>query len=166
MKHRLAISGLSLSAVALVTMLTSEGYTDRAIIPTKGDVPTMGFGSTTQLDGSAVKMGDKTTPVAALQRSMKFVQDGETRMKRCVTAPLHQEEYNLYVDTFYNIGPSAFCNSTIVKRLNAGDYIGACNAILMWNRVGKQRCDEPGNKICAGLWKRRLDLHAQCLAAQ
>lgn len=163
---RSTIAGLALSAAALVALAISEGYTDRAIIPTRGDVPTYGFGSTTKIDGSPVKMGDSTSPVKALQRKLAYIQQGEARMKRCVTAPVSQAEYDVYVDVFYNIGPGAFCASTIVKRLNASDYKGACDAILLFNRVGKQRCDVPGNKVCGGLWKRRLDLHAQCMAAQ
>lgn len=161
---RTAVVGLALSASALVAIVTREGYTDAAIIPTKGDVPTNGFGSTTRLDGTPLKLGEKTNPVAALQRSMVYIQQGEQRLKQCVKAPLLQAEYDLYLDLLYNIGPAGFCGSTIVKRLNAQDYAGACQAILMWNRVGAQRCDEPGNKVCAGLWASRLKLHHSCMA--
>ena len=45
-KVRVAIAGLSLSASAFVGMAVREGYTGNAIIPTRGDVPTYGFGST------------------------------------------------------------------------------------------------------------------------
>ncbi len=164
-KTRIAVGLLSFSAAGFVSLAVKEGYTDGAIIPTKGDVPTYGFGSTTRADGTPVRMGDKTNPVSALQRKLDYVQKGEAQLKGCVTAPLHQAEYDLYVDTMYNIGPAAFCASTIVKRLNAQDYPGACNAILMWNKVGAQRCDEPGNKVCWGLWQRRLDTHKKCLEA-
>lgn len=163
---RSAIAALTLSAAALVGLAVSEGYTDKAIIPTKGDVPTYGFGSTTKLDGTSVKMGDTTNPVKALRRKLAYVQKGEARMKQCVSVPLSQVEYDTYVDVFYNIGPGAFCGSTIVKRLNSLDYSGACDAILMFNRVGKQRCDTPGNKVCWGLWQRRVNLHQQCMDAQ
>jgi lysozyme len=167
MKHpKIAIAALSLSAAGLVTMAVNEGFTDRAIIPTKGDVPTYGFGSTTRPDGSAVQMGDKITPVAALVRKMDYVQKGEARMKQCVRAPLSQQEYDVYVDMFYNIGPGAFCSSTMVKRLNAGDYKGACDAILLFKRVGQQDCSIAGNKICWGLWERRLASHKKCMEAQ
>ena len=66
----------------------------------------------------------------------------------------------------YNIGTAGFCGSTIVKRLNAENYAGACDAILMWNRVARQDCSVPGNKICWGLWERRLAAHSKCKAAQ
>ena len=41
------IAGLVLSAAGFVGILTREGYTENTVIPTKGDVPTNGFGTTT-----------------------------------------------------------------------------------------------------------------------
>jgi lysozyme len=160
-KQRMAVAGLSLSAAAFVGVLTREGYTDSAIIPTKGDVPTYGFGTT-----EGVQMGDRTTPVKAAQRALSDSQKFEGALKRCVTAPLHQAEYDLYVDLSYNIGSTAFCNSTIVKRLNAGDYSGACEAILMWKKAAGFDCSTPGNKRCAGLWTDRQRSHKQCMEVQ
>jgi len=163
---RTSIAALSFSAVGLITLAVSEGYTDKAIIPTKGDVPTLGFGTTTRPDGSPVQLGDKTNPVEALQRKARDVNKFEGAIKQCVRVPLYQAEYDLYVDHAYNIGSGAFCRSTIVRRLNAGDYRGACDAILLWKRVGPQDCSIPGNRICSGLWQRRLESHAKCVEAQ
>ena len=64
--------------------------------------------------------------------------------------------------TAHNIGPGAFCRSTIVRRLNVGDYPSACEAILLFKRAGKQDCSVPGNRVCPGLWKDRLRLNAKC----
>jgi len=167
MKHpRTAIAGLTFSAASLIGLAVSEGYRDTAYIPTKGDVPTLGFGSTTRPDGSPVQLGDRTDPVQALQRKARDIEKFEGALKTCVRVPLYQAEYDVYVDHAYNIGSGSFCSSTIVKRLNAGDYAGACDAILMWRRVGRQDCSEPGNRICWGLWERRLAAHAKCMEAQ
>lgn len=160
---RTIIASLALSATGLIGIAINEGYTDRAIIPTRGDVPTLGFGTTTRPDGSPVQMGDRTTPVEALQRKARDLQMFEGALKTCVKVPLYQHEYDAYVDHAYNIGTGAFCSSTIVRRLNAGDYKGACDAILMWKRVGQQDCSIPGNRICWGLWQRRLATHQKCL---
>jgi lysozyme len=160
------IAALSFSASGLIGLALNESYTDRAIIPTKGDVPTLGFGTTTRPDGSPVRMGDTTNPVDALQRKQRDLLRFEGAVKKCVAVPLHQAEYDVYVDMAYNIGTGGFCGSTIVRRLNARDYAGACDAILMWNRVAKQDCSVPGNRICWGLWERRLAAHAKCKAAQ
>jgi lysozyme len=171
-KIRVAVAGLALSAAAFVGILTREGYTDAAIIPTKGDVPTYGFGTT-----AGVKMGDRTNPVAAVQRAMKDAQQYEGAVKRCVKVDLHQAEYDLYVKFGYNVGETNFCYSrdragtitgpsTLVRRLNAGDYAGACNAILLYKYAAGYDCSTPGNQRCAGVWTDRKAAHAACMAAQ
>lgn len=160
---RTGLAAIGLSAAALISIAISEGYTDRAVIPTKGDVPTVGFGTTTRPDGSPVQMGDRTNPVEALERKARDLQRFEGALKSCVRVPLYQHEYDAYVDLAYNIGPGAFCGSTVVRRLNAMDYEGACDAILMWKRVGAQDCSAPGNRVCWGLWQRRLATHQKCL---
>ncbi len=161
----MVLAALSLTAAGLVGLAIDEGYSEQAIIPTKGDRPTIGFGSTTRADGSPVRMGDTTTPVRALQRMLADVQQFEGALKRCVKVPLHQAEYDAYINLSYNIGAGAFCNSTLVRKLNAEDYAGACDEILRWYMFNGFDCRTPGNKVCAGLWTRRQELHRQCAGA-
>lgn len=170
--NRTIIAVLVLSAMGLVGIAVDEGYTAKAVPdPVKGTkVPTIGFGTT-----GGVKMGDTTTPVAALQRLQRDVQVFEGAVKKCVKVPLYQYEYDAYINLAYNIGAGksgvadGFCEakrggpSTLVRKLNAYDYEGACYAILMWNKVGDIDCSEPSNRSCPGLWKRRVELHKQCL---
>lgn len=40
-----------------------------------------------------------------------------------------------FVDAAFNIGVPAFCGSSMARRANAGDMAGACDALLLWNRV-------------------------------
>lgn len=150
---RTVIAALSFSAAAFVGLTLNEGYSDRAIIPVPGDVPTIGFGTT---DG--VRMGDRTTPPKALARALKDVEKTERGVKACITAPLSPAEYDAYVDLAYNIGVTAFCNSTLVKKLNAKDYLGACNEVLRW--------DKANGKRLGGLTARRQAEHAQCMTSQ
>lgn len=153
---RTAIAALTLSAAALVGIVSHEGYTDKAVIPVKGDVPTIGFGTT-----GGVRLGDTTTPPKALARALMDVQQFEGALKGCVKSPLHQHEYDAFLSLSYNIGPTAFCNSTLVKKLNAGDYAGACNEIRRWTYFNGRDCARPGSG-CAGLAKRREAERAQC----
>jgi lysozyme len=146
---RTKIAALVLSAFALVGIVSHEGYKDDAYIPIPGDVPTIGFGTT-----EGVKMGDKTTPVKALQRAMQDVQKFEGAVKQCVKVPLHQYEYDAYISLAYNIGSGAFCRSTLVKKLNAQDYEGACKEILRWDRAQ--------GKVLRGLTLRRQEEYRKC----
>lgn len=124
---RIAIAALALSAAGFVGITLNEGYTDKAVIPIPGDVPTIGFGTT-----GGVKLGDRTTPPKALARALTDVSKFEGAVKKCVHVPLHQYEYDAYIDLAYNIGQTNFCGSTLVEKLNAGDYAGACAEISRW----------------------------------
>lgn len=127
--NRIQVAALSVSAAAFVGILAHEGYREQAYIPVPGDVPTIGFGTT---DG--VKLGDRTTPVQAMRRALRDLEKFDTALKQCVTVPLHQHEYDAFLSLSYNIGSRAFCNSTLVRKLNAKDYAGACREILRWDR--------------------------------
>lgn len=148
---RVKLAGLALSAAALVGLAVHEGYRDTAYIPVPGDVPTIGFGTTEN-----VKLGDRITPPQALIRALQDVQKYEGALKRCVKVPLHQYEYDAYISLAYNIGPTAFCGSTLVKKLNAQDYEGACKEILRWDRFK----GEP----LKGLTIRREKEYRQCIS--
>lgn len=163
MSHpRSALAALTLSAAALVGLVMQEGYTDHAVIPVKGDVPTIGFGTT-----GGVKMGDTITPPKALARALTDVQQFEGALKQCVSVPLHQHEYDALVGFSYNVGAAAFCRSGIVKRLNAEDYPGACREILRWTYFQGKNCAAPEHaRLCGGLAKRRQEEYRQCMGGR
>ncbi len=162
---RLAISALVLSSGALVALVAQEGYTDKAIVPVKGDVPTLGYGSTTHADGTPVRMGDTTTPVKALQRTLLYVQKQDMQIKQCVTADLYQIEYDTLSDFAYQYGIGALCKSSMVRLANAGDYAGSCKAYLQYRFVAGYDCSTPGNKRCYGVWTRQQKRFKDCVGA-
>lgn len=147
---RNVVAGLSLSAAALVGIVLHEGYSNEAITPVPGDVPTIGFGTT-----EGVKMGDKITPPKALERALSDISKYEGALKKCVRVPLSQNEYDAYVSLSYNIGTGAFCKSTLVKYLNEFRYEEACNEILKWDKFK--------GKPLRGLTLRRQEEHRKCL---
>ena len=151
--NRAPIIGLGISGVALIGLLVAEGYRDHAYIPVAGDVPTIGFGTTNK-----VQIGDTITVTQALNRALADVQKFEGAIKSCVKVPLHQHEYDAYTSLAYNIGSSAFCRSTLVRKLNAGDYAGACKQILRW--------DNFKGKPLRGLTIRREKEYQQCVGIQ
>ncbi len=55
----------------------------------------------------------------------------------------------------YNIGVRAYERSTVARRFSAGDWRGACDAFMAWNKAG-------GREV-AGLTKRRAKERAICL---
>jgi lysozyme len=146
---RVKVGALVLSASTLVGLAVNEAYKPVAYIPVPGDVPTIGFGET-----KGVKMGDKTTPERALVQLLQSAQAHADGVRACVHVPLFQYEFEAYVDFAYNVGVGAFCGSTLAKKLNAGDYDGACYELLKWNRAG--------GRVLSGLTKRRQAEFEKC----
>lgn len=156
MNSRTLIVSLCLSAAGFAGIVLQEGYTDKAVIPVPGDVPTIGFGTT-----EGVKIGDRITPQQAIVRAVRDVQKFEGAIKQCVTVPLYQHEYDSFVSLAYNVGPSVFCKSLLVKRLNTEDYAGACEEIMRWRFFKGKDCAIPQNK-CRGLYSRRKAEQSLC----
>lgn len=181
-KGRVAIGLLTLSAAGLIAIATHEDYTDRAVIPTKGDVPTLGFGSTVHADGSRVKLGDRTDPVRALYTVQAHVSREEQQFRESLpNVYLTQGEYDLYLDFTYQYGMGNWRGSSMRRHLlatveaqtpvwAAQEYRRACDALLLWKKAGGYDCSttingQP-NKRCWGVWTRQQERHAKCLAEQ
>jgi len=53
-----------------------------------------------------------------------------------VKVPLTDQQYSALSSFAYNVGPTHFSSSTLVKKLNAGDYEGAASEFKKWNKAG------------------------------
>lgn len=164
---KIAVAAMSLSAAAFVGLAVHEGYTDRAVIPTKGDVPTVGFGSTRHEDGSRVRMGDATTPVNALKKALAHIGKEEQIFRDSLPgARLSQAEYDIYMDFVYQYGTGTWLKSSMRRELLAGNHRAACDALLKYRFAAGFDCSTPGNRRCMGVWTRQLERHAACMGAQ
>ena len=168
---RKEVAGLTLSAAAFIGILMSEGYTDKAVIPVKGDPPTLGHGSTFHEDGTPVKMGDTTTPTRALIKAQAHISKEEALFRESLPGiKLHQGEYDIYLGWVYQYGIGRWWTSSMQGHLLAGDYAHACRALLRYKYAGGYDCSTlingKPNKRCYGVWTRQLERHAQCMALQ
>ena len=125
---RLSVGALSLSAAGLLAICGYEGFSDTVYIPVPGDGPTAGFGH----KDSRLRVGEIVTSAQALAWLGSDVKTAEEAVRRCVRVPLYQHEFDAYVSFAFNVGGGAFCSSTLVKKLNAGDYAGACGELKRW----------------------------------
>ena len=69
----------------------------------------------------------------------------EALINRLVTVPLSQGQFDALVHFVFNVGNGAFKNSTLLKKLNQGDYSAVSNEIRKWNIVtvsGKKQVSE------------------------
>ena len=167
MRHpRIAFAALTLSAAGFAGLVLEESYTSSAVVPTKGDRPTVGFGSTFRDDGSPVQMGDTITPPRAVARSVAHIAKDESGLRKCVTGAMSQVEYDILLKFSYQYGSAATCNSSMVRNVNGGNYKLACENYTLYRYSAGYDCSTPGNRVCGGVWTRNLERREQCLAAQ
>lgn len=111
-------------------------------------VNTIGFGTTKYPNGHAVKLSDPKIDVAQaqiyLQNDLKrFIDD----LNKLVKVEVAQQQFDALLSLIYNIGTTNFSNSTLLKKLNNKDFVGASNEFPKWNKAG--------GKVVQGLVNRR-----------
>ncbi|MEO3997168.1 lysozyme [Mesorhizobium sp. CAU 1732] len=104
-----------------------------------------------------VKRGDRYTDAECTAMLGQGLAEFETGMRKCLKAPdaIPGKSYAMFLSLSYNIGTGAFCRSTVARRANAGDIVGACNAIPLWNKAG--------GRVVKGLVNRRAAEQRICL---
>lgn len=103
---------------------------------------TIGYGHT-----HGVKMGDKCSPSQAEEWLRQDCLAAEMTIRMHVKKTLNQNQFDALVSFIFNLGAVDFIGSTLLKKLNAGDYAGAASEFGRWVNV----C---GRKF-SGLVKRR-----------
>lgn len=126
---RYLAGALSLSAAGGGAILMNEGSVDHVYLDPVG-IPTACAGSTEGLTRADV--GKYMPPEVCAARIRKDTRAAEQAVKACVTAPVTQEQYDALVDTAFNIGRANFCGSTLVRKHNAGDCVGATKEFGRW----------------------------------
>lgn len=107
-------------------------------------VVTIGYGAT----GPNIKMGDVWTQEQADSDLIARLAALCVELKKMITVDLIDNEFSAVVSLSYNIGVTAFKNSTMLKLINQGALNEAAEEFLKW--------DHAGGKEVAGLYKRRL----------
>lgn len=91
------------------------------------------------------------------------------KMGMCVHVPMSNTEWIAYGHWSYNVGTYSFCHSTLNRKLNAEDRVGACHEMGKWTYLTlpsgqKINCRDKKSK-CGGLPKRRDFEVNMCLSA-
>lgn len=136
---------VALTAVAGFEGLRTEAYKDPV------GIPTICFGYT-----PGVQLGDKATVEECKQLLTDEVIVHGLDVSNVVKVSLSHEEQAAYTSFAYNVGARAFGNSTLLRKLNAGDRTGACNELPRWVYA-------KGIKL-PGLVKRRIAERDLCLS--
>jgi len=173
---RTAVAALALSAAGFAAWIASEGFTPTPVIPTKGDVPTIGHGSTRYEDGRPVKLTDPPiTRKRAAELARNLHSEEEQRFRASLPGvALTQDEFDVYLDFTGQYGIGNWRGSGMRKQLlatvsakdPAPHYRAACDALLRFRYAAGFDCSTPGNRRCSGVWTRQLERHAKCVKEQ
>lgn len=166
-KKRIAAGLLVVSAAAFGTWQAQEGFSCPPYIPTKGDVPTIGHGSTRYEDGTPVKLTD---PPISRQRAAELAknlmdQDAKRCFKGLLDVPMLQQEYDAYNDFCGQFGTGNFQSSGMKRELLKGNYEAACTSLLRWKFQAGRDCSKPENwgpHGCKGVWARQQKRFKLC----
>lgn len=112
-----------------------EGEKLSAYLDSRG-IWTIGTGHTGLVDGRPVSRGMIISQKRSTELLLSDLAWVELAVNKNVTAKISQNQYDALCSLVFNIGATAFANSTVLKRLNASDFSGAADAMLMWKRAG------------------------------
>ncbi|WP_426575979.1 lysozyme [Xenorhabdus stockiae] len=133
------ISDKGLECIKQYEGLKLKAYPD----PATGGTPwTIGFGHT-----KGVKKGDVITEQQAEIFLHDDLQPIYTTLRRLVKVPLSQSQFDALCSFIFNCGRGNFSGSTLLKKLNQGDYSGAAVEFSRWNKAA--------GKVMRGLDNRR-----------
>lgn len=116
-------------------------------------VLTIGVGHTSAAGPPTVKKGMKITAAESDEILSRDLAGVEADVNKLVKVPLSQSQFDALVSLVFNIGGTSFRKSTLLRKLNAGDYAGAADQFRVWD-MGTVN----GKKVrIKGLTTRRAD---------
>jgi len=99
-------------------------------------VLTIGVGHTGTVSGKTITRGMTITQNKSTELLLSDLAWVEASINKSVKVPLSQNQYDALCSFVFNVGKTAFENSTLLKKLNAGDYASAADQLLQWKRAG------------------------------
>ena len=127
-----------------------EGYRAKPYL-CPANVATIGYGSTYYADGKKVTLQDPPMdePTA---RALLLVELEHTYLpgvlRNCPILITDERKCNSIVDFAYNCGVGRLQTSTLKRKINASDWEGAKEQLMLWTKGG--------GKVLPGLLKRRI----------
>jgi len=91
-------------------------------------IPTICYGHT----GADVRPGEKLDRLQCEQLLRGDLAIAYGAVQRCIRVPLKPYEAAAFTSFTYNVGATAFCQSTLARKANSGDMPGACAEMSRW----------------------------------
>lgn len=133
---------MAVNAAALALIKSAEGFVDHWYPdPAHGwAVPTVGYGHTDAAGEPkyAATKGKRFTEAEASAMLLRDLEAYEDDVRDLVKVPLNENQHSALTSFTYNLGKGNLAKSTLLKKLNKGDYAGAAAEFGKWvNAAGK-----------------------------
>lgn len=131
-----------------------EGFRSKPYLCPAG-VATIGYGSTYYGNGTKVSLSD--APISEPEASNLLLNELRHTylpgvLRNCPILATDEKKCNAIVDFCYNLGVGRLQTSTLKRKVNAQDWEGAKEQLMLWTKGG--------GRVLPGLLKRRT---AECL---
>jgi lysozyme len=149
-------------ALALSTVKHWEGF-EPTVKPDRlaNGLPTGGYGET-----EGVKLGETHSEKYWSDRlAVRLAEEYDAGLGKCITRQdLPDSARGMAISISYNAGVGAVCSSPMVRKWNAGDFRGGCEAIRNWRIASHPQGPSGPAVVQHGLVNRRNDEAAKCVA--
>ena len=120
---------MKLSSKGLEFIKRHEGFRPTAY-KCPGKVWTIGYGHTKEVrEGDTISISEATD---LLRDDVEYAEDA---VNAFVAVPLNQNQFDALTSFIFNVGVSAFRESTLRRKLNDSDYGGAAAQFPRWNKA-------------------------------
>lgn len=127
------LSPLPISAKVVDLIKEFEGFETQAYVDTDG-TPVIGYGLS-KIAGKSVQIGDRISPLEADKALNAQLQEIQRQLNSSVKVKLTEAQLGALTSLSFNVGVDSVKQSTLVKKLNVGDYTGAANEFLRWDKA-------------------------------
>lgn len=166
------VAGAATVATALFTA-QFEGYSNKVYSDPVG-INTVCVGhARTDPNGKPLRLGQSYSDDVCSYLLGKDISEADRAVQRLVKVPLSEGERIAYTDFAFNAGAANLAASTLLKKVNAGDRVGACHELPRWTCATVEKGKGDASGICAtrdrskkqlpGLVKRRNAAMRACL---
>jgi len=144
-------TGFSMAmSIAMPMVGQFEGLSQKAYLDAVG-IPTICYGETENVRMGQVVSREECDDMFAIRLAWFAL-----RVDQSVKVKMTPERHAALASFAYNVGMDAFDKSTLLRKLNAGDVVGACNELPRWNKAG--------GRVLRGLTVRREKERQLCLS--
>lgn len=124
---------------------------------------TIGYGHTDAAGPPVVKKGMKITDKQAEDILKSDLWKVEESVSRMVKVTLNENQFATLVSFVFNVGEGNFGKSTLLKKLNNGDYLSVPSELMKWTKANGKRVQGLANRRAAeaGLWVKGAPVASQ-----